>query len=90
VTLLVRIENGKAMRLAYVEEHFEPNLPDNDSSSLRGDEILNELFAGKALADLNGMDEKHLAGTTGVTKSGEGLIAAVKNALAYEFTEEAA
>ena len=89
VTLMVRVADGKAAQLAYVSDTFAPE-DGHDSSVLRGDDKLNELFAGKSLTDVNGMPEKNLAGSTGVTESGSGLLAAVKNALGHTFTQEGA
>lgn len=88
VTLLVRIENDTVKQIAYVDSGFSPE-DGHDSAPLKNNDTLNSLFAEKTLQDLNGMNASSLAGTTGVTESGKGLIAAVKNALEYEFTEEA-
>lgn len=89
VTLLVRVEEGKAMQIAVVTHSFDPQ-EGHDSTELTKDSVLNNLFAGKTLTEINGMDPYSLAGTTGVTRSGEGLINALRNALEYEFTQEGA
>lgn len=84
VTLLVRVAGGKVEKVARVPgtDSFEPT-DNNDSSAFRNDAVLNEIFVGKTLQEVSGLPENGLAGTTGVTESGRGLISAVKNALEY-------
>ncbi len=84
VTLLVRVAGGKVEKVARVPgtDSFEPT-DNNDSSVFRNDAVLNEIFVGKTLQEVSGLPENGLAGTTGVTESGRGLISAVKNALEY-------
>ncbi len=90
VTLMVRTESGKVVKVARVPgtDSFEP-IGSHDSSVFRNDDTLNEIFAGKTLQELAGLPANGLAGTTGVTESGSGLIAAVKNALEYAASFEA-
>ncbi len=84
VTLLVRVAGGKVEKVARVPgtDSFDPT-DNNDSSAFRNDAVLNEIFVGKTLQEVSGLPENGLAGTTGVTESGRGLISAVKNALEY-------
>lgn len=84
VTLLVRVAGGKVEKVARVPgtDSFDPT-DNNDSSVFRNDAVLNEIFVGKTLQEVSGLPENGLAGTTGVTESGRGLISAVKNALEY-------
>ena len=87
VTLLVRVAGGKVEKVARVPgtDSFDPT-DNNDSSAFRNDAVLNEIFVGKTLQEVSGLPENGLAGTTGVTESGRGLISAVINAREYAAT----
>ena len=89
VTLLVRIAENAVAQLTIASDEFEP-ISSANSELLRNDSTLNTFFAGMTLADVQTASENSLAGSTGATTSARGIIDAVKNALSYEFTEEAA
>ena len=79
VTMLVKVTDGKVDRVTLTDSSsFDPQ-EGHDSAPLQNDATLNAVFAGKTLADVNGMG--NLAGTTGVTQSNNGIKDAVKNAL---------
>ncbi len=83
VALLVRVADGKAVKLAYAANpSFDPT-DEHDSTLLKNEEKLNELFGGKTIAEINAMAGDSLPGFTGVTQSSDGLKMAVKNALEY-------
>ncbi len=92
VTMLVNIKNNTVVKVTLTEYSFVPTPPKFDSSPLLDGNTLNEIFAGLKLSDVSALDNKNLAGTTGVTQSCSGLIDAVKNALTYapRFTQRRA
>lgn len=82
VTMLITANSDKKVTKVWLlKNSFDPN-DDHDSSMLLDNTVLNGIFAGKNIADINNMSND-LAGSSGATESNRGLKQAVINALEF-------
>lgn len=82
VTLLVTATSDKKVKkITIVESNFTPG--DGYDSSIYTDDYINKIFAGKDAAQISGLGQGEIAGSSGATESAKGLKQAVLNALDY-------